>query len=144
MKNLYLLIFILAAGFMFTSCKKEDKKSPESSLMGKWKGEKSVTSASLNGSVVQSDTSYIKMPDYVHIEFKKNNQMVSQEFIDNELDTDEFYYIVKGNKISIMDDANDPDPDEYTFKVDKNKLILSNLPSGASGVTISSEIHLKR
>ena len=144
MKNLYLLVCILAAGLIFTSCKKDNKDStPESSIMGKWKGEKMIVAFSMNGSVVESDTTFWKTPDYLSVEFKKNNQMVSQEFSDNELDTEEFYYVVKGNKISLMENANDPKAEEYTFKIEKNKLILLNsTPAGT--VIISSEIHLKK
>lgn len=148
MKNLYLLVCILAAGIIFTSCKKEDKKStPESSIMGKWNGEKMINSASMNGLVVETDTSYWKTPEYLTIEFKKNNKLVSHEFSDNELDTDELYYIVKGNKVTITDDANDPEPQEFNFKVDKNKLILSHSTSGEDGgVTLkfNIEVHLKK
>lgn len=146
MKNLYLLVCILATGLIFTSCKKENKKSTsESSIMGKWKGEKMISSISMNGLVVETDTSYWEMPDYLAIEFKKNNQMVSHEFSDNELDTDVLYYSVKGNKITIMDDEDDSDVQEFTFKADKNKLVLSNSSfEMGGGVTYSLEIHLKR
>lgn len=149
MKNLYLLVCILATGFLFSSCKKDDKKStPESSIMGIWKGEKSLGTYSRNGVVKDWDTIYMKPPDYLSLEFKKENQLLYKEFSDNELETEDLYYKVVGDKLSIMEDVNDLDPEEYTFKISGNKLILSDTYSynDAEGVTwkIDSEIHFIR
>lgn len=148
MKKLYLLVCILATGFLFSSCKKEDKKSPESSIMGIWKGEKNLGTYYRNGIVLDSDTIYMKLPNYIIIEFKKENQLLYKEFSDNELDTENLYYKVVGDKLIIMEDVNDPDPEEYTIKINGNKLILWDTYSykDTDGVTwkIDSEMHFIR
>ena len=148
MKNLYLLVCILAAGLLFTSCKKENKEStPENSIMGKWKGDKMINTMRSNGLVLGSDTSFWKAPDYLNIEFKKNNVMVLNEFSDNELDNEELYYKVVGDKLIIMETADDLYPEDYTFKVNGKKLILSRSDTGVEGgVTwkLDSELHFIR
>lgn len=149
MRTLYLLICIASAGLIFTSCKKEDKNStPESSIMGKWKGDKTVNILSRNGLVVETDTSYWKAPDYLSLEFKKDNRLVYNEFYENELDTDELYFKVIGDKLTVMQEENDPYSEEYTIKVNGNKLVLSGTLftelDGDATWKLNSEIHLKK
>ena len=145
MKNVYLLVCILATGLLFSSCKKEDKKStPESSIMGIWKGEKNIEVIFGNGVELERDTIFIKSPDYLLLEFKKENKLLYKEFIDNELDTEELYYKVAGDKLSVMDDVNDLNPEEYIFKISGNKLILSGSYSYVDEgilVKIDAEMH---
>jgi hypothetical protein len=145
MRNLYLLICVAAVGIMFSSCKKEDKNSsPESAILGKWKGEKSINVISMNGVKVESDTSFWKTPDYMTLEFKKDNQLIYTESYENDLDTEELYYKIIGDKLNIMEDANDLNPEEYSFKLKGKSLILStSLTEMENGVTwkLESEIY---
>lgn len=145
MRNLYLFICIAAVGIMFSSCKKEDKNSsPESSILGKWKAEKTINASSIGGVSVGSDTTFWKSPDYLTLEFKKDNQLIFTEFFENDLDTEEYYYKIVGDKLSIMDDANDLNPDELSFKIKGKSLILSgSITEVENGVTwkFDSEMH---
>lgn len=144
MRNLYLLICIMAVGIMFSSCKKEDKNSsPEISILGKWNGEKSIEITSKDGVRVEYDTGFWKSPNYMTLEFKKDNQLIFTEFYDNYLDTQELYYKIIGDKLKIMDDANDLNQ-EFSFELKGKSLILSNsLTEMENGVTwkLESEIH---
>lgn len=148
MRSLYLVMYILAAGLFFSSCKKEDKNTtPESSIMGIWKAEKLVHTLYKNEVIAETSTSFWKTPDYMTFEFKNGNQLVYAEFSDNELDTDLMYYKIVGDKLMIMEDANDPFPEEYTFKISGKQLVLSeSLSQVEDGNTwrLSSELHFNK
>lgn len=148
MKHLNLLFFILAAGLLMTSCKKDDaKKTPENELIGKWVGEKTITSISVNGSVLESDTSLVQAPDYFRVEFKKNNQCFISTSFENEIDSENLFYKVEGDKLTLGEDEQYSDPEIYSFKLNGKKLILMGTETEESnGATWlwKTEIHFSK
>lgn len=148
MKHFNLLLFILAAGLLMTSCKKEDnKKTSGNELMGTWTGEKIISLASINSVSVESDTSIITPPDYLTIEFKKDGKCAVVLYEDGELESANLYYKVEGDKITLDEDENFPDPEIHTFKISgKNLMLVTREKEVISSVTweYSTEIHFKK
>lgn len=147
MKHVNLLFFILAAGLLMTSCKKEDTKTPENALLGKWSGEKIITSISVNGTILESDTSLVKAPDYFRVEFKKNNQCFVSNSFEDEVESEHLFYKVEGDNLILGEDAQYSDPESYSFKIDGKKLILKDTEiEEATGATWkwTTEIHFTK
>lgn len=125
MKHFNLLFVILAAGLFMTSCKKEDaKKTPESELLGKWKGEKTISTVFRNEIAVESDTTFFKVPDFFTVEFKKNNKCSVISSSEGELDSENLFYKIEEDKIILDEDEKYPEPEIYSFKLNGKKLVL--------------------
>ena len=147
MKHLNLLFFILAAGLFLTSCKKEDAKTPGNELIGKWEGKKTITSMSVNGSILESDTTLVKSPDYFRVEFKKNNQCFVSNSFENEFDSENLFYKVEGDKLTLAEDEQYSDPEIYSFKLNGKTLVLMGTETEeANGATWlwKTEIHFSK
>ena len=148
MKHFNLLFFILAAGLFMTSCKKEDtKKSTNNELTGVWKGEKIINTGWVNGVKVESDTSEIVPPEYLIIEFKTGGKCSVVLYDGGETESSNLFYKLEGDKLTLDEFENFPDPEIHTVKLSGKKLVLvTNEKEVDSGVTweYSTEIHLTK
>lgn len=127
MKHFNLLFFVLAAGLLMTSCKKEDaKKSPETQIQGKWKGQMKISTLMNNGKVVESDTTFILAPDYLTADFKKNNQCVISQSFDNDVESENLFYKLEKDKIFVAETDQYLNSEINFFEINGKKLVLKS------------------
>lgn len=136
----------MAAGLFMTSCKKEEnKKTPANELLDKWKAEKTISSASVNGIMVESDTTVYTFPDYLTMEFKKDGRCAVTKNYGGELESANLFYKVEGDKLIVDEFENFPEPEIHTFQISGNKLQLllsEKFEFSGDSVEYSTEIHL--
>lgn len=108
-----------------TSCKKEDtKKTPGYELLGKWKGEKSIHTVTKNGTVIESETTIVTSPDFFTIEFKKGNRCQMMSSFEDELESENLFYKLDGNKIILGEDEQYLEGEIYSFEINGQNLVL--------------------
>ncbi|MEO6682477.1 MAG: hypothetical protein ABIN48_06590 [Ginsengibacter sp.] len=134
MKKIYFILCIASIGLVFHSCKKnKNDENPETGILGKWNAEKFISVFSENGTVLQRDTTHYISPDYMTVEFKKDNVFILTDFSDGDLETEQLYYKVEGNQLVLKESAQDPEDETYTITITGKKLHLNRSDIQKSG-----------
>lgn len=143
MKYLKLSLVIAVITILFSACKKD---KAESSLIGTWNAKMIVESAQVNGAAVYADTLKISGDQYMRLTFMADNKAKMETNIGGS-NSENGYYSVSGNKVTLGETADDPEKQTYDYQLSGSSLILSYEETEVeNGTTMKykNSIHLTR
>lgn len=143
-RNLFITAICLSvSAFCITSCEKDEE---DTSIIGKWVSEKTVSNRITNGNITDTETKTYTTSDeqYVIVEFKSD--LTYNVKYPNDTSRHEYgKYLLSGSKISITALSDGNETNTYNYEISDNTLKITDTDKvDNDNVTIETIKYLKR